>query len=359
MAFIVLGLTGLENTRHVAPRHGRSCSARETWDSSVGIEASHDRWTRTAALAVAAGLLAAATTGCGTSTTRPETPGLAPPSAEQRAMEQEMRDRFWALRAGAAGEDAGVLAARFEERTDGVDPLALLRSSPDLIWFDALDEPDPARVQEWVDLARAVEGLQASLDENLRRVGGTVLTAASRSDVTLSLAHELGANAIVPSEEDANEIYVGPDMILLAQTDDQLACVIGHELAHIEAGHAEADARMQWWRDLTRKIFAYGDPIGFAIWGEDAPPAEAVTVVLADVPRRLSGWDREQEWEADELGLGYSSRAGFAPTACAEMARQMQRWREATGGGSNRGWFRVHPSTEDRIAALERIARSP
>jgi predicted Zn-dependent protease len=99
--------------------------------------------------------------------------------------------------------------------------------------------------------------------------------------------------------------------MLAVTNDDELAAVLAHELAHLILGHAER----------------IGEPI-------------------------TPTWKMQSEFEADALSLSILSDAGFDPRAAISFVR---RFSEASGGLPLSA---LHPSTGDRVGALERAYRS-
>jgi predicted Zn-dependent protease len=73
----------------------------------------------------------------------------------------------------------------------------------------------------------------------------------------------------------------------------------------------------------------------------------------------LAPYSREQEHEADRVGIALSGGAGWDPRALADFLGTLER-AEALAGGTSRGgsFFATHPSTPDRVANIEALSRS-
>ncbi|MFP4251100.1 MAG: M48 family metallopeptidase [Guyparkeria sp.] len=124
-------------------------------------------------------------------------------------------------------------------------------------------------------------------------------------------------------------------------SDDELAQVIAHEVAHALSGHTREKMSMA----MTQQM---GLSVASAIGGLDARTAEMaqqVAAVAVDLP-----FSRRMELEADEVGLLLAARAGYDPRAAVSLWRKMQ----AQGGGGGPEWLSTHPSSGNRIQALER-----
>lgn len=247
----------------------------------------------------------------------------------------------------------------------GVDALTVVRVSPGLLRAMAAEHPSDAG--QYYAVATAAEQVQAPVVRRVHDVGERVLAASGRSDVEIVVDPEVGLNAMVPMKFDSRTMYVGPELALAAQSDDELACVMGHELAHISEGHTTSGA----WANVGKQTLtalvataalaaaAYGNQ-GAAITQQQVDGALALgnltTFVLADVPLRLSGWNRGQESEADAMGLWYAKAAGYDPDACPRFMLRLAQVEAASGAVEGPRWWTIHPPTPERVVALRKLA---
>lgn len=137
-------------------------------------------------------------------------------------------------------------------------------------------------------------------------------------------------------------IYTG--LLEVAKTQDQLATVVAHEVAHVLAQHGNE-------RISTQYATSAGlDLVGLLAGGNTAAKRTAMGLlgVGAQVGVLLP-FSRSQESEADLLGLEMMARAGFEPTQSIELWHNMM----AASEGSPPQFLSTHPSGESRIAALE------
>jgi predicted Zn-dependent protease len=147
-------------------------------------------------------------------------------------------------------------------------------------------------------------------------------------------------------------VYAG--LFRAAETPDQLATVVGHEIAHVIArhGNARVSAAMATETGLTLTSLLAGGAKGgnqelLGLLGTGAQ----VGILLP--------YSRAQESEADALGLDYMAQAGFHPPASVELWRNMER----LGGSQPPAFLSTHPSHGRRIDDLtaklpEAVARS-
>lgn len=131
---------------------------------------------------------------------------------------------------------------------------------------------------------------------------------------------------------DGTHIKLTPTMLLFVRTDDELAFIISHELAHILQGHVR-----------EAKVGAYtGAAIDGVLRGQGIPTDGA----FQKLGRVVFNKDRERE--ADRIGAYLMARAGYNPTAGAQLWDRMPR--------GNEGWFASHPPNQERRDSLFAVA---
>lgn len=122
-------------------------------------------------------------------------------------------------------------------------------------------------------------------------------------------------------------------------TDDELACVIGHEIGHIAARHIAKKIQAQIGYDLLMNIALKKVGIG-----------EFQEVVSIGYNLIMLGYSREDELMADRLGARYAYRAGYDPYALISFLKKIQSSKEDELGFV---FLRSHPYTSQRIKMLE------
>jgi predicted Zn-dependent protease len=127
--------------------------------------------------------------------------------------------------------------------------------------------------------------------------------------VTLEENQGLNAHA------DSQRISISRTMVDLARSDEQLALVLGHELAHVLMGHIHRD---------------FGERVA-ALFGQDLR--------------------KDDERQADYVGLYLVARAGYSPTEAVSLWRRMGAVQPAIIHGD-----KVHPGTAERFVALRDTA---
>ena len=126
----------------------------------------------------------------------------------------------------------------------------------------------------------------------------------------------------------------------LKLTDDELAAILGHEMAHALREHSREQISQSMATDFTLNI-------GAALLGLEAGTAN-LAGVGADLMLRLPN-SRAHETEADRIGVELAARAGFDPRAALSLWRKMG---AATGASGGAAWLSTHPSNKQRTQDL-------
>jgi predicted Zn-dependent protease len=140
-------------------------------------------------------------------------------------------------------------------------------------------------------------------------------------------------------------VYFHTGTILAAATIDELAGVMGHEIAHVKAHHY---ARMREERaipDLATQIIGMGAAIAAR------EPALLMIAQGINVSMQLR-YGREAEAEADELGAIWMSRAGYRPDGIVRFFERILAEKERYPAEIP-PYLYSHPAVEDRIQAVQ------
>lgn len=142
------------------------------------------------------------------------------------------------------------------------------------------------------------------------------------------------------------KIVVYEGLLPVTKDEQSLAIVLGHEIAHAVAKHSA--------EQLSEQIRQqYATQIGTAVTG--AALGSGASSILKDVANtgfKFSNlkYSRDNESEADHLGLIFAAMAGYDPQCAVPFWQRM-----ASGKSSNKSdMFSDHPSDEKRIAALQK-----
>jgi predicted Zn-dependent protease len=211
--------------------------------------------------------------------------------------------------------------------------------------------PRDAAAEAWAQiLAKTPQSNDPAMNDRVRVVGDRLVRAAGADprgwDYRVFVDNSPNA-FVLPG----GRVGVNTGLFRVLQNDDQLAAVLGHEIAHNQYNHAGQ-------RSTRTGLAQLGLGIGASLFGRNNPE-------LANQIARYGGagaqlgfllpFSRKQELEADRLGVDYMARAGFRPSQAVELWRNFQNTRS---GASAPQFMSTHPSDATRIKQLETYVRS-
>jgi predicted Zn-dependent protease len=158
-------------------------------------------------------------------------------------------------------------------------------------------------------------------------------------------------------------VYVTRGLLVLTNSEDELAGVVGHEIAHVIERHS---AKRFGAAVLTAPISIATGLAGFAV-GLVAPVLGRVVAGTGEFITGglvLATYSREQERQADELGQTLAAKAGYDPAGITDFLRTLDRDTLLETGRERRfHFFDSHPLTPDRIeqtaARARELTRAP
>ena len=153
-------------------------------------------------------------------------------------------------------------------------------------------------------------------------------------------------------------VYITRQLMSLMDDESELAFTLGHEIGHVAARHAqqrEAIENQLEWRIWPQIL------MGSVFGGVEAE--RAIGSLITAKLQTLS-FSREQEYEADTLGLKYMVAAGYDPEGAPAILQAISRetaLQARVQGRKNRKlpeWAMTHPLTENRIQRMMADARA-
>lgn len=135
-------------------------------------------------------------------------------------------------------------------------------------------------------------------------------------------------------------VYVTTATIAACKDDqDELACVIGHEIGHTCGKHAKKQMEKG----------AVGGLLVAVLGSKNSSIASLANVAANMV---MLGYSRDDENDADRRGVRYTVRAGYDPHGLIRFFEMLQA-KGDKGGGGVEAYFRTHPPTGDRIKRVQ------
>jgi predicted Zn-dependent protease len=139
-------------------------------------------------------------------------------------------------------------------------------------------------------------------------------------------------------------VHVTRGLLGLIKNEAELAGVLGHEITHVTKKHTVGAIKRGKELDMGAAAVAKGGGL-----------TREMLAKLSDkaFQRVFEGaYSREDEREADEIGVQIANKAGYAPTGLATALEKLDA--RNAGQASSNGWFSSHPDTKDRIAAANK-----
>jgi predicted Zn-dependent protease len=126
-------------------------------------------------------------------------------------------------------------------------------------------------------------------------------------------------------------------------TDDELAQVMGHEIAHALANHTA--------EQMSVAMAGNAGIIAAGLMSDNPGQAMALAAAAAAVAIKLPN-SRAGEIEADQIGIELAAKAGYDPRAAITLWQKMSK----VGNGAPPEWLSTHPSDESRQSRLGALA---
>lgn len=205
------------------------------------------------------------------------------------------------------------------------------------------------------------------------RADRSYLDDAEISGYLNQLGYQLVANSIEPGQEfeffaindntinafalPGGFIGVNTGLVLIAQSESELASVLSHEIAHVTQHHLARMIAGQKFDSLASMV-----ALAVAILAARSNPEASQAAILgtqAGAIQRQLNFTRTHEQEADRLGLSTLQKAGFDMRA---MPAFLERLQKATRllEGNTPSYLRTHPVTSERVADIaSRVQQTP
>lgn len=182
--------------------------------------------------------------------------------------------------------------------------------------------------------------------ERVQTIGRRIAQVSDRKDLPyrFGVIRDKGLNAFALP---GGTIYIHTGTLEKA-TDEELAAVMAHEVGHVAARHAVKHLQAD---------------LGFAailqLAGAAGVGPESAKIANSLYGLFRKGFSRQDELEADRLGIRYARKAGFDPRAMISFFEKIQAEHPEEALGKAFNWQSTHPLTSERIAkAKEEIARA-
>lgn len=183
------------------------------------------------------------------------------------------------------------------------------------------------------------------LQQYVNEVGQRIAARSDRPDLTYTFTI-LDNEQVNAFADPGGYIYVYRGLLAYLNSEAELAAVLGHEIGHVTARHS-----------AHRQAGAVAANVGAALIGILTGSPDLMNVANMAGGALVMGYSREQESEADQLGVKFISRAGYEPEATVDSLRmlsnrdqfELQQAREENRNARGGGLMASHPDNEKRV----------
>ncbi|MDX1626735.1 MAG: M48 family metalloprotease, partial [Wenzhouxiangellaceae bacterium] len=159
----------------------------------------------------------------------------------------------------------------------------------------------------------------------------------------------------------AGVVAMNAGLILAAETEDEVAGVVAHEISHVTQNHLKRGMEEAQRVSLPVMLATMGLVLAGGMSGAmDARTASGILATGSGLSQQAQiNYTRQNEAEADRIGIQLMYRAGYDPRGMADFFETLRRWARSQGDGPPE-YLRTHPLTVSRVAeARQRVDQLP
>jgi len=240
------------------------------------------------------------------------------------------------LRRGALTLVAAFAAAACARNpATGQNQIVLISEAQEIAMGQAYDSEVVATIGLYPDSA---------LQAHIQQLGAQLAATSERPGLpwTFRIVDDPAVNAFALP---GGHIFITRGILASLSSEAELAGVMGHEIGHVTARHSAVQMSRE-------QLFQLGLGLGAVASSTVARYAGNISQGLQVLSLKFS---RDDESQADDLGLRYMQRARFDPRAMPGVFTMLARESQASGGGRVPEWLETHPDPEHRF---ERISQA-
>ena len=191
----------------------------------------------------------------------------------------------------------------------------------------------------------------AALQSYVNKICNTLVINSPRPDIYKGYhVAILDTDEINAFATPGGHIFITRGLIACASSEDALASVIAHEIAHIQLQHALTAIRNARYANAA----VSGVLAGISAASDSASIKELASIMEDSVNEIITtlvvkGFSKNQEFEADATALSLLTAAGYEPASILEMLKTLK-----DKQGNKTGFGKTHPSPDERITNVNK-----
>jgi predicted Zn-dependent protease len=182
----------------------------------------------------------------------------------------------------------------------------------------------------------------ADIQAYLQNIGARLARVSPRQDVQYAFKAIDNIETINAFALPGGNMYVYSGLMKMCSSEAELASVMAHEIAHVALQHHG--------KSMTRQ-YGYQLLAGIALGEQPAAAAQIAAGLVGEAV--TSRFSREEETQADTLGMEILFRAGYSPNAMISFFDKMAAEQQKNGGSNWLPIFASHPPTTERLQNLQ------
>ena len=180
------------------------------------------------------------------------------------------------------------------------------------------------------------------IQKRVEDIGKKIVAVCDRKDIDYHF-YALAEKDVNAFSLPGGFVYVNKGLVDRVVNDDELACVMGHEIAHIVARHSIKRLQALQGYSFLRILVAVG--------ARSSDVGNAADLAFSEI---LMGYSREDEMLADQLASRYAKAAGYDPHAMITFLTKLQEVERRSPERSYvHPYFKSHPYIPDRIRIVK------
>jgi len=181
------------------------------------------------------------------------------------------------------------------------------------------------------------------LNERAQRIGSKIAAVCDRKELLYRfrvIEDKKDPDIVNAVSLPGGYVYIFKNLMKVADKDDELAAVMGHEIGHIVARHSIKRLQAIWGYNIL-SVLAAGTG--------NADVAQGAQLAYIQL---LMGYSQDDELLADKLGARYAKRAGYDPRAMLTFLNKLDK-RYKKEDPRPLSYFRTHPHVTERVMATK------